>query len=89
MKERVESGDKKKVTLHLSAAVAKSIHDRAYPGKTQSKYIEDLVVADGRVERLDMERLRSVLVAVQSSRISLSDACQGILPIFGISKAGD
>jgi len=47
MLERVESENKRQLTLHLAALMCDLVHRRAREqGKTQSKYIADLVSAD-------------------------------------------
>ena len=94
MKERVESAEKKKVTLHLSVEAAKYIHDRAYPHQTQSRYVEDLVERDGRVEKLDLVELANILRHRGEGWVDgipdeeMGKLIDDILSIFGIEKAG-
>jgi len=54
MLERVESENKRQLTLHLAALMCDLVHRRAREqGKTQSKYIADLVSADTRKEKVN------------------------------------
>lgn len=91
MKDRVVSAEKRKVTLHLSAETAKYIHDAAYDrGQTQSKFVEDLVVSHGRVESLDLDRLREIVADLGiTTGGNVEPVVDEILEIFSIEKAGE
>ena len=86
--DRVEGGDTK-VTFLLRSETATYIRTAsAGQGKTQSKFLEDVLERYGRVASLDIDGLRELLISLSTWRsgIKADDVLSEILGIFGVER---
>jgi hypothetical protein len=88
------STEKERFTVYLPKSLTKAIRVRsAETERTLSKYIADLVEADGRVGSLDMEKLRYIITDISCGGLldvaGMDNYTDKILSIFGIEQAGD
>jgi len=91
---KVESSNKKALTVELDRAMCDLIHTRARAtGRTQARYVADVVSEAGMVRSIDMKKLRDIIGQVAASGryqgrgVTPEYAITTIRAIFGMAHA--